>query len=478
MTKTSQIRGLARPLALAALTAAVAGALALPQQARASAFQLKENSAKALGRAFAGSAAAGDDASVVVNNPAAMSLLKGTTFQADVTAVNFSAKFSGDAYDYAGRPVSGGNGGDAGTTLPIPAFFIASQVSDRVHLGFGLSAPFGFQTDYQHGWKGRYQALRSKFQSLDATLSASFDVTDNFALGLSAIAQRTSAELTSAINFNAVGMGLVQQGVAAGAFTPAQGQALAAQVGALVPPGTDGEARIKGDDWAYGWQVGGLWKLTDNDRLALDYRAKISHTLEGTANFSVPPAVQALLSNPSVAPLLAASGGVPFTHTTGNAPFSTPAVATASYWHQGQRFGFGMDLSWTKWDEFKNLTVRYGNPAQPDTVQKFNWRNSWFASVGGEYYATDKLTVRYGVAVDSSPTHADTRDARVPDSTRKWITFGLGYRPSDKLELNLGLAHIFVNKAHVNETDSTGDRLVGSFDDSGNLLSLSAAYHF
>src|SRR5690348_10551862 len=167
--------GGARPLALAALSLAVAGALALPQAANASAFQLKENSAKGMGRAYAGSATAGGDASVVANNPAAMTDLDGTYLQADVTAINFSAKFSGTAHDALGRPISGGNGGDAGTTLPVPALFIASKVSDRVHLGFGLSVPFGFQTEYDSNWIGRYHAIKSRFESLDATLSGSFD---------------------------------------------------------------------------------------------------------------------------------------------------------------------------------------------------------------------------------------------------------------------------------------------------------------
>src|SRR5512139_769302 len=113
----------ARPLAFAALSLAIAGALVAPNAAHASAFQLKENSAKGLGRAYAGSATAGGDVSVVANNPAAMSELDGTYFQADVTAINFSAKFEGSAHDVLGRPISGGNGGDAGTTLPVPALF-------------------------------------------------------------------------------------------------------------------------------------------------------------------------------------------------------------------------------------------------------------------------------------------------------------------------------------------------------------------
>ncbi|URL58267.1 outer membrane protein transport protein [Luteibacter flocculans] len=467
-----------RPLAVAALSLAIAGALVAPQAAQASAFQLKENSAKALGRAFAGSAAAGDDASVIVNNPAAMSLLQGNVFQADVTGINFSTKFHGTATDAQGRPISGGNGGDAGTTIPVPALYFASKVGDRWHLGLGLTAPFGFKTEYDSDWKGRYNAVKSDFKSFDATLSASFDVTDDFAVGVSAIAQKTSAELTSAINYNTVGLGLIQRAAAAGQISPAVARALATQYATVVPPGSDGYAKIKGDDWAYGWQVGGIWKLTPNDRIALNYRSKISHTLEGTGNFTMPTNVSAVLSNPTVGALLG-SGQPPFTHTNGSAGFTTPAIATASFWHQDQKFGLGFDLSWTKWDSFKDLTVNYSNPNQPSTTEAYNWRNSWFASVGGEYYVNDKLTLRGGVAVDSTPTYDDTRSPRVPDSTRKWLAFGIGYKATDRFEINAGYAHIFVNKAHIGGvSDATADRLVGESDDKGNLLSVSAKYQF
>ena len=470
--------GSARPYALAALSLAIAGALVLPQGAHASAFQLKEDSAKSMGRAYAGSMTAGGDASVVANNPAAMSELDGTYLQADMTAINFSAKYSGTAHDALGRPISGGNGGDAGTTLPVPSLFLATKVSDRVHLGLGFSVPFGFQTEYDSNWMGRYHAIKSRFESLDSTLSASFDVNDNFSLGVSAIAQKTSAELTSAINFNGVALGLIQQGAAAGLIPPAAVPTYLQQVGTVVPPGSDGLARIKGDDWGYGWQAGAFWKLTPNDKLGFNYRSKISHKLEGTGNFTVPANVTALLSSPQIAPLLAAAGGVPFTHTTGTANFTTPATAGFSYWHQGEKFGLGIDLDWTKWDVFKELRVQYGNPAQPDSVETFNWRNTWYAAIGGDYYVNDKLTLRAGISVDTTPTYSATRDARVPDSTRKFAAVGLGYKATDNFEINASYAHIFVNHAHVNSTSATGDVLTGDFDDYGNLLSLSAQYKF
>jgi len=491
------VPGIARPFALAALSLAVAGALALPQDASASAFQLKENSAKGMGRAYAGSATAGGDASVVANNPAAMTDLDGTYFQADVTAINFSAKFSGEGHNVLGQPTSGGNGGDAGTTLPVPALFFATKVSDRVHLGFGFSVPFGFQTEYDNNWVGRYNGIKSKFQSLDATLSGSFDVTDTFALGASVIAQKTSAELTSAINYNAIGLS-VQQGIqaqtaagvaqiqaaaAAGQISPAQaaamiqaavqqGQAAAAGVAAATPAGVDGFARIKGDDTGYGWQLAGYWKLTPNDKLSLSYRSKINHTLEGTGNFTRTPGYDLLLTNPQLAGSLP-----PFEHTTGKADFTTPATAIGSYWHQGEKFGLGIDVAWTKWDVFKELRVKYGN-TQPDSVETYNWRNTWYAAIGGDYYVNDKLTLRAGISVDTTPTYNATRTPRVPDSTRKFVAVGLGYKASEHFELNASYAHIFVNQAHVNATSGTGDVVNGNFDDYGNLLSVSAQYKF
>lgn len=466
-----------RPLALAALSLAIAGALVAPQNARASAFQLHEDTAAGMGRAYAGSVTAGDDASVVVNNPAAMMDLQGTYFQADVTAVNFSANFTGSAQDAFGNPISGGNGGNAGTTLPVPALFFETQLNDRWHIGAGFNVPFGFQTEYDSNWVGRYNAVNTKLRSLDGTLSASFSVTDNFSLGASVIAQRTSATLSNAINFNAVAQSVVAQAAAAGAITPVQAAALSQEAEAIVPPGSDGYANMTGNDWSYGWQLGAYWKVTAQDKLALDYHSRVGQKLSGNVSFNVPDNVQALLASPQVAPLLA--GATPFVDTAGSASLTTPATASLSYWHQAEKFGVGIDVAWTQWDVLKQLVVNYANPAQPPTIQTFNWGNSWFASIGGDYYATDKLTLRAGVGFDTTPTSAVTREPRVPDATRTLASVGLGYKLNDRFELNASYMHIFVNTASIDgATSATGDVLTGSFDDKGNVLSLSAQYKF
>jgi long-chain fatty acid transport protein len=467
MSFRNTVRG-GHSLALAVLSLAIAGALVAPQQAHASAFQLKEDSAQSMGMAYAGSLTASGDVSVVANGPASMANLQGTYFEADITAINFGTTFSGSAHDALGNPISGNNGGNAGTTMPVPAFFFETQVSDKWHVGAAFSVPFGFKTDYNSDWVGRYNAIESKFESLDGTLSASYSVTDNFSIGGSAIAQHTTATLSNAINFATVGQ---QLGGEAG-IPPAE-------IAALIPPGTDGYSRITGSDWAWGWQLGTLWKMDSQDSIAVNYRSKISHRLQGSADFTVPQTVSALIgqlvqATPALAPAAQA-----FQNTSGTADFTTPAVTTVSYWHQEDKFGFGADVAYTQWDVFKDLTVNFANPYQPSSTQVFNWHNSWYASFGGEYYLTDKFTVRGGIGLDTTPTAADTRDARVPDETRKLASVGIGYKATDHFTINASYAHIFVNRAAINgDVSATEDVLTGTSSDYGNLFALSAVYKF
>jgi long-chain fatty acid transport protein len=423
------------------------------QAAFASGFQLREDDAAGLGRAYAGSTAAPDDAAVVVNNPAAMIDLKAPTLQGDVTGVNFSTNFHGSGNDALGQPLTGNNGGDGGTTKAIPALFFAMPVSDRWAIGAGFNVPYGFQTNYDPGWVGRYQALESKLQSLAVTVSAAYALTDNFSIGASVVGQRTSATLSQAVDFGAI--------LAVNPALPP---------GTFLPQSADGFANIKGNDWGYGWQLGFLWKATDADRIGLNYHSKIDHTITGNATFGVPA---------TVAPIFAASPTPVFQDTPASAGFDTPANAEASWWHTlNEQWSVGADVGYTQWSSLKGLTVQYANPAQPTSTEVFNWSNSYFGSIGAEYKFDPAWTLRGGLAIDGTPTSADTRDPRVPDATRRWVTVGLGYKPDQHWNFDLGYAHLFVSDAHVQDVSATGDVLAGYFANKGNLFGASAQYKF
>lgn len=440
-------------LALATLSVAVMGVLASPA-ARASGFQISEDTVQAMGRAYAGREAAGNDVSVVINNPAAMMDFKDFAFQIDATAINVSTQFHGSGTDALGRPLTGGDGGNGGGVHGVPSISVIFPVAQNWRLGFGINAPYGLATQYDADWMGRYQSQKISVKSMDFTGSVAWAVNPEFSLGFSVIAQKTTVDLISAINLGAV--------LAAPPFNLAP---------TFLPQSADGSFRVRGDDWKWGWQVGAEWKPTARDTLALSYHAKIDHHINGQAYYTVPQSVQFVLSQPGVPPL--------FQNTPGSGDFATPATASLSYWHKTQGpVAWGAELSWTGWSSFQRLAIAFANPAQPPVDVEYGWRNTLFGSLGMDYTVNSQWTLRAGVAFDQTPTRDFSRDPRVPDGARKWISFGAGYTPGPNVEFDIGYTHLFVDDGDVNDLSPTGDHLVGSFHNHGDLFGISMQYKF
>jgi long-chain fatty acid transport protein len=125
------------------------------------------------------------------------------------------------------------------------------------------------------------------------------------------------------------------------------------------------------------------------------------------------------------------------------------------------------EAQWTRWSRFDDLTVKFDNPAQPDSVTDEDWSDSWFLAVGVTWKPDDTWTLRGGAAWDQDPTHDRRRTPRIPTDDRYWIALGAGWRPSANLTLDLGYTHIFFDDAPIDLTrDQRGNELRG--DLSGN----------
>ncbi|RBD14921.1 hypothetical protein BRN42_02260, partial [Xanthomonas oryzae pv. oryzae] len=143
----------------------------------------------------------------MVNNPAGMRQLDGRLFQADVSAISFSARFQPESANYAnGAPVSGGNGGDAGMIAPVPAmyFHVPFGENDNMHLGTSLTVPFGFKTEYDRDWVGRYHGTKTELQAIDFNVAFSYDVNPYVSFGASVFAERLDIDLANAVDFGSV----------------------------------------------------------------------------------------------------------------------------------------------------------------------------------------------------------------------------------------------------------------------------------
>ncbi len=143
---------IASRLTLTSLALGIAGVLAMGQ-ADASGFQIRENSVRNMGRANAGTTVAWGDASVVLNNPAAMVNIKETTVQADITMIDLTADFEGGGTTALGTPLTGGTVATRADATPVPAMAAVFPISDQFVVGASVSAPFGLKTEYERaGW--------------------------------------------------------------------------------------------------------------------------------------------------------------------------------------------------------------------------------------------------------------------------------------------------------------------------------------
>ena len=454
-----------RSISFTALALGIAGVMACGQ-ADASGFQLRENSVKNLGRANAGTAVANDDASVVVNNPAAMVNFKQTTFQVDASLIDLDAEFEGTATTALGTPVSGGNGGDPGDLSAVPALAVIVPF-DRFTLGASVSAPFGLKTEYEPDWVGRYNAIKSDVKIVNLTVSGAFAVTDTFSLGASAIYQHADVTLSNALDFGtALCIGASPANPALTCFNPAF---------PFHPQSADGRVEVTGDDSSWGWIAGAQWRPTDKFSIGYSHHSKIDHTLTGDADFTVPASVAGALG-----PAAPADGAI-------YAPLTTPTIDTLSArWDVNDAFRLYADIQRTGWDSLQQVAIFRADGSPLGQPEQFHWTNTTYYGVGAEWDLSDAFTLRAGIAHDESPTNDVTRDARLPDNTRTLYSIGATWHATAALSVDAAFQRINIDDPTVNVTSpfpgspspALGSHLNGEYSGHANLFGLAMQYRF
>jgi long-chain fatty acid transport protein len=433
--------------------------------AHPSGFQLVEQNASGLGNAYAGQGASAHDASTIFWNPAGMTRLSGGNFVAAANAIRPSSEF-GNTFSTPAlfQPSLGGNGGDAGDWAFVPNAYLSWQLTPKWFIGVGLNVPFGLKTEYDPTWAGRFYAVESKLETVNVNPSVAYKVNEQVSLGAGVSWQRADATLSNSVNYT---------GAAVSATCPTLAPACVAGVLGAVPPGTEGLAKVEGDDSAWGWNAGALFTIGQNTRIGVTYRSAIDYTISGTVAFGNRPA--ALAGSP-----LVANGPV-------TADLKLPATASWSLFHPfDPKWDILADITWTEWSSLDTLNIiRSGTGALLSSLV-LNWRDTWRVGIGANYHYNNEWTFRFGTAYDQTPTRDEFRTPRIPDQDRTWLAIGGQYRMSKQAALDFGYAHLFVRDAAINltppyvsaSTAAANGSLIGTFQNDVNILSVQFRYSF
>jgi len=446
------------------------------QQAFGAAFALQEQSVSGLGNAYAGGAAAAEDASTVWSNPAGMSTLPGIQIVGAVSGIFPSAKFSNNGSIAAFNQPLGGDGGQGGESAALPALYLVVPINRQFAFGLGVGVPFGLETKWDDGWLGRYHALQSKVETMNVNPAVSWRINDQFSVGLGVDYQQVKATFTSNANYSAALAQAAQTAAAGGLIPPAAVGPFIAATGGL-----DSHVSVTGDDWAWGWNLGFLWNVTPTTRIGGHYRSSIKYNVDGNVNFTN-PALPAL--PPTLAPIGAAlapavnnvlaNGGV-------TSDIELPSISNLSiYSRLNPNWEVMADVQFTDWSTIQYLTfTRTSGTVLSSTPELF--RDAWRASVGASYFMGDKWKFRGGFAFDQSPVRDAERTPRLPDSDRYWLSAGAQYGWSKQLKLDVGLTYIFTSNASSdNNAGSTAQYglIKGDYDANVFILGGQVTYSF
>ena len=364
--------------------------------ALASGFYLQEQSVRGWGRANSGEVADSGPASLWWN-PAAIAGEEHSSASFGLTGIlpSGTVRDEGTTIDRPGlapAPVGGpGVMRDPVQKGGLPANAGALVLNDRVAIGFALSSPFSFTTDYDpDGWQ-RYSTIRTRLITLDLQPSIAVKATDWLHLGAGINLQYSDAYLSSALPN-------------------------------LAADAPDGRLVLKGKGWDLGWSAGLQLRPAKRLSIGIAYKSAVKHKLDGTAEVRG-------LEGPLAPRNLEGDTVVRF-----STPWQLIVGARAGVTKrttlnlQAVRFG---------WSRFERLDIE--GPLTTFIPQ--GYKDIWSLAAGVDHEVSERLTLRAGIQFDQTPTRDVRRDPRVPDADRVNFAAGGSYRLSNRLVVDAAASY-------------------------------------
>ncbi|MFQ1639944.1 OmpP1/FadL family transporter [Aeromonas veronii] len=368
--------------------------LVIAGQTHAAGFQLAEQSATGLGRAFAGEAAIADNASVLSRNAAAM-----TRF--DKMALSGGAIYVSPDVNIEGKTAgllthADATAHDIAAAAWVPNAYLIIPLSEQWRLGFSATSYYGLGVKMPDNYSAGHFGNVSDIKTMDLGTSLAYRINEMWSIG--------------------AGISAIQgEGEVGGVFNVGQHKIV---------------KHLEGDGWALGWNAGMLLTPSQNTRVGLSYRHDTTLTLEGNAQ--------------------GANGLTPY-EDTGRLDLPLPATAELALFHQlTDKLALHGSLNWTNWSKFVQLEAELDHQGSMH-IKDEHWEDSWRYAIGMTYQVTPKWQLRSGVAYDASPVPADRRTISIPDADRLWYSLGMGYQFTPNLTLDLGLTLIDGKKVDVTE---------------------------
>lgn len=380
-------------------------------------FQLNEHGARAMAQGGAWAARA-YDASAIYFNPAGLGFQQQNSVYLGATLIMPNSSFYG--------PTNLGQSAktemNAQTFTPINVY-AAYKVSDQLHIGIGVNNPYGLGTEWPTGWTGRFITEKVDLSTFFITPTVAYQITDQFSIGA---------------GFNYVtGNVTIQQ-----------------RIPTVTIAGAEPDLNLDLSGTGAGFNVGGLYKLTQELSIGASYRSSVKIDASGTAKFTPTAAI--------------------FPEGDASASLELPATAFVGVAYKAmENLEVEADYQYVGWSSYKELKIDFKKD-NSTVVSPKNYDDTYILRVGAEY-TMDALQLRAGYLFDNNPVQDKYADPLLPDADRNGLNLGVGYKINENF--NVDVSYLFLKFAERTVTN-TVIGFDGTYQTNANLIGFNIGYTF
>lgn len=349
----------------------------------------------------------------MIFNPAGMAFMnKSLDFSGSVTGIFADAKATmpnGDVHRTSNDP-----------STPI-AFNIGMSVYRNLKVGISLYTPYGSGIKWLDNWPGAVlnQSVALKTFTLQPTVS--WRILPNLSIGAGVMVTWGNVDLNkglvSAESFNAMLSAM-------GSAWPVN------DVPASI--NLNGHASV-----AVGLNVGAMWDISRKVTVGASFRSKMNMKVKHGnaavryANTTAQAILESRLNILDQAPFSAA--------------MPCPYVMNAGISYRPvEKLLLAFDAQLTGWNAYKQLDIEFLSDMLTDYNQHIpkHYRNSWTFKLGGQYSLTDRLDLRLGLMIDTTPVDKEYYNPETPGMTKLSPSVGFSFSPVRFMSINASLLYV------------------------------------
>lgn len=453
-------------------------AMAATMGAVAEGYQVNTLSAKQEGMGHTG-VALKLGAESMIFNPAGMAFMDKT--------VDLSASVSGVISDVSAvhEGIKYETSNDVSTPFQISGAF---SIYDNLKAGITINTPYGSGIDWTDNWPGATLNQSVKIQVFNIQPTVSYRILPNLSVGAGLMVAWGNVDLNkgllkaSTINAmipSVVKQQLVEQGVPAEYITDDMVNQYASQM-YLNNEITPASVNLKGTaEVVLGFNVGAMWDINDKITVGASYRSKMDMKVksgDAKLSYNIPnEAVQQVVQSKL--------------NVLDNTNFAAqlPAVSVLTFgvsYKPIERLTLAFDAQLSGWSDYEKLSIDFvGLDAPFDQHITKNYSDAWAFRLGAQFAMTNRLDLRAGFIVDTTPVNENYFNPETPGMTRLEPTFGFSFRPIENFSVDLAFTYVagLARKGSIPEKDMlTGEtsNFDAEYDVEAFIPAIGVSYSF